>query len=106
MPDFEFVRGDFSEMLAAGFHRALFERLEPYEVYSSIVEPTEEEQIFTWEENFGEWINSSDPLQRSAAESDYQAVERRFQNEAEQAAKLATTELALESSEQPEGFFL
>jgi len=104
MPEFEFVRSDFSEILAAGFHRALFERLEPYEVYSSIVEPAEEKQIFTWEENFGEWINSPDPLRRSAAKADYQALERRFQNEAEQAVKLATTELGIEISDQPEGF--
>ena len=54
MPELESVRGDFSEILAAGFHRALFETLEPYEVYSSIVEPAEEKQIFTWEKNFGE----------------------------------------------------
>jgi hypothetical protein len=104
MPEFEFVRGDFSEILAAGFHRALFEKLEPYEVYSSIVEPAEEKQIFTWNENFGEWINSPDPLQRSAAESDYQALERRLQNEAEQAAKLVTTEPGLQITDQPEGF--
>jgi hypothetical protein len=104
MPDFEFVRGDFSDVLAAGFHRALFETLDPYEVYSSIVEPSEEKELFTWDEMIGEWINPSDAPQRAAAESDYQTVEHRFQNEAEQAAKLATTEFGLEVSENSERF--